>query len=148
MIPGTTYNYSALAQRLLSGERNEQANLAKGFIAGLIGGLVGTGLKSIAERYFPPRDVAADSPPAIIANKAAEALLGEPLGEEQKKLSEQGLHWMFGGLVGGAYGAAVEIIPELSDGLGLPFGTMVFGIMHEGVLPAAGSSAPLCKDQA
>lgn len=48
------------------------------------------------------------------------------------------MHWLFGTLVGGAYGLAVEVMPQVGDGMGLPFGTAVFGVMHEGILPAAG----------
>lgn len=142
MIPGTTYNYSALAQQLISGERDEDSNVAQGFLAGAIGGLAATALKSVAERYFPPRGPREDAPPAKMANRAAQAITGDKLTESQKHLAEQGMHWLFGTLIGGAYGAAVEIVPQLSDGMGLPFGAAVFGVMHEGLLPAADLEAP------
>ncbi len=142
MIPGTAYNYSQLAHHLIHGERDQHSDVARGFLAGAIGGLIGTALKTVAESYFPPRGEDEEAPPATLANRAAQAIAGERLSEQQKHIAEQGLHWLFGTLIGGAYGAAVEVVPQLSDGLGLPFGTAIFGVMHEGVLPAADIEEP------
>ena len=137
MIPATSYNYSALVRDVLDGRHNREADLARGFLAGAIGGLVGTGLKTLAERYFPPRPPSADAPPAKLADRAARAIAGERLTAHHKEVAERGMHWLFGTLLGGAYGAAVEWLPALDDGMGLPFGAAVFGLMHGGALPAA-----------
>ena len=137
MVP-TSYNYSTLVNDLLSGNRNTEGNVLRGFIAGAIGGLIATGLKTLAEQYFPPRPADVETPPEIIAEEATEAVSGQELTTTQKTIAGDGLHWLFGTLIGGAYGAAVEIMPQLGEGMGLPFGTAVFGVMHEGILPAAG----------
>ena len=137
MLPNTSYNYANLVQDVLNGNHNREADLARGFLAGALGGLIGTGLKTLAEKYFPPRAPSADAPPAKLANRAAQAIAGERLTEQQKEVAEQGMHWVFGTVLGGVYGAAVEWLPALNDGMGLPFGAVVFGVMHEGALPAA-----------
>ncbi len=137
MIP-TSFNYTSIVNDLMSGKRNADGNIMRGFVAGAIGGLVGTALKTIAEKYLPPRGEGEDTPPEIIADEAAAAITGEGLSEGKKFLAGESMHWLFGTLLGGAYGAAVEVLPQVSDGMGLPFGTAVFGIMHEGILPAAG----------
>ena len=142
MLPNMAYDYAKLAQQLVSGERRAHTSAARGFLAGAVGGLIGTALKSVAEVYFPPRGPREDAPPATLAARAARAVAGERLSDDQKAIAEQGMHWLFGTLMGGAYGAAVEYVPQLSDGLGLPFGTAVFGVMHEGILPAADLEAP------
>ena len=137
MIP-TSYNYSTLVEDIMAGKRNREGQILKGFIAGAIGGLIGTALKTVAENYFPVRPPEADTPPAIIADEVVEATTGEELSESSKEAAGAGMHWLFGTLIGGGYGAAVEWMPQLGDGLGLPFGTALFGVMHEGLLPAAG----------
>lgn len=136
MLPNTNYNYSKLVDDVLSGRHNREADLARGFLAGAIGGLVGTALKTLAERYLPVRPPSAEAPPAKMAKRTA-ALAGERLSEQQKEVAEQGIHWVFGTVLGGVYGAAVEWLPALNDGMGLPFGAAVFGLMHEAALPAA-----------
>ena len=137
-----TYDYAQLVQHLLKGERNQQANVWRGFLAGAIGGLIGTALKSVAEQVLPPRPPQQDPPPADIAQDISEELTGERLSEQNKNIAAETQHWLFGTLIGGAYGAAVEYVPAASQGMGLPFGTLVFGVMHEGLLPAAGYEEP------
>ena len=137
MLP-TTYNYHTLVGDLLAGKRNREGDLVRGFIAGAVGGLIGTALKTVAERYFPPRGPLDEAPPAIIADEAAEAITGEHLSHHDAETAGTAMHWLFGTLIGGAYGAAVEVMPQVGEGMGLPFGTAVFGVMHEGILPAAG----------
>ncbi len=137
-----SYDYSRIVTDLVKGERNANADLLRGFIAGAIGGLVGTGLKTLAERLFPPRPPGEDAPPIKIADELTEATVGEDVPEEARPVVAESMHWAFGTLIGGAYGAAVEVIPTLSQGGGLPFGTAVFGFMHEGVLPGLGVEEP------
>lgn len=132
------YNYSSIVSDLMSGKRNQDADLVRGFIAGAVGGLIGTALKTVAEHYFPVRPSGDDTPPEIIADEISEATTGEVLSESGKEVAGGAMHWLFGTLVGGAYGLAVEVMPQVGDGMGLPFGTAVFGVMHEGILPAAG----------
>ena len=139
---GTTYNYAQLAKNLVNGERPAGASAWRGFVAGAIGGLIGTAVKSLAEQYFPPRPPQADAPPVKLGDEVKEATTGEHLTEAEKPVVEQSTHWLFGTLVGGAYGAAVEYVPQLQEGMGVPFGTAVFGLMHEGVLPAMGVEEP------
>ena len=148
MIPTPSYDYARIAQNLFSGEgRADNHHVAKGFLAGAIGGLVATGVKSIAEKIFPPRDPDEDAPPATLANRAAQALAGERLDERQKAIAEQGMHWLFGTLIGGVYGAACELVPDLKQGYGLAFGATVYGVMHQGVLPAADLEEPLPEQE-
>ncbi len=135
MVP-TNYNYQSIVNDLMAGNRNREGNILRGFIAGAIGGLLATGVKTIAEHYFPVRPASADTPPEIIAEETAEAVADIHLTRTQQVMAGDTMHWLFGTLIGGAYGAAVEVMPQFSDGIGLPFGTAVFGIMHEGLLPA------------
>ncbi len=141
MLP-TTYNYSSIVSDLMAGKRNKEGNILRGFVAGAIAGLIATGIKTLAEHYFPVRPATADTPPEIIAEEAAEAIADEHLTQGEKEAAGATIHWLFGTLIGGAYGAAVEVMPQLGEGLGLPFGTALFGVVHEGLLPAAGIEEP------
>lgn len=118
----------------LEAKRSQQvtSNLLKGLVAGMVGGLVGTAVKSLAEEVFPPRAPEQDSPPVI----AAERVAGEPLTETQKQVAEQSIHWTFGTVTGGVYGALTEAVPQVGAGYGVPFAGALFVAAHEAALPA------------
>ena len=137
MLP-PAYNYSTLVNDFMSGKRNSEADLVRGFVSGAVGGLVGTALKTLAENYLPARPAGAETPTEAIADDISEATTGEVLSASGQAAAGQAMHWLFGTLIGGAYGVAVEVLPKVGEGMGLPFGTAVFGVMHEGILPAAG----------
>ena len=109
-------------------------NVLKGFAAGLIAGLVGTAVKSLAEKPFPPRPPEQDSPPVILT----ERILETSLSESEKEAAEKSVHWTFGTVTAGMYGAVAEIAPQASAGLGLPFGTALYMSTHGSTLPALG----------
>lgn len=116
----------------------ESRSLAKGFLAGLAGGLAGAGIKLLAEQVFPPRISGQTSPPVLLAEQMA----GRTLPDGQRKAAEQGIHWVFGALAGGIYGALVEFEPEVGAWRGAAFGITLNRITHEALLPKMGLSAP------
>lgn len=136
-----SYDYARIVKHIVAGERNHNAQLVRGFLAGAVGGLIGTALKSIAEHYLPPRGADEEAPPVKLAEQVSEAVAGEEIPEDAKPAVGSTVHWLFGTLMGGLYGAGVEVVPALSQGGGIPFGTAVFGIMHEGLLPSLGVEA-------
>jgi putative membrane protein len=99
----------------------QKKSLAKGLLAGLIGGLAATGAKSLVEKVYPPR-AQEPEPPEVFAEKIA--------GRE------------FGAAAGAAYGALVEYFPAASDKEGASFGMALATLTHEGALPAIGLAAP------
>lgn len=113
-------------------------SIAKGFLAGLAGGFAGAGVKLIAEQFFPPRIQGQTPPPVILAEQFA----GRRLPEEERALALQGIHWIFGTLAGGVYGALVEIEPSLAAWRGAAFGITLNRFTHETVLPKLGLTAP------
>lgn len=114
----------------------ESRSLAKGFLAGLAGGLAGAGVKLAARKFFPPQ--VSPAPPVVLA----EQLAGHTLPASQRKAAEQGIYWIFGALAGGVYGALVEIEPEIGAWRGAAFGITLNRITHEALLPKMGLSAP------
>ncbi len=118
-------------------EAPEQTSLLKGAIAGLVGGLVATAAKSLAEKFYPPRVHGEPEPPDVLANKIA----GHPLsGTEQEVVSET-IHWGFGALTGAAYGALAEFYPAATSREGATFGLTLASLTHQSALPALGLSA-------
>ena len=108
-------------------------DVLKGALAGLIGGIVATGVKTLAEEVFPPRPPEATSPPVVAAKK----VWGERV-EGREDEFEEAIHWTFGSLTGSAYGALVELAPEASRGYGVPFAAALFTVTHGTTLPLLG----------
>lgn len=113
-------------------------SIAKGALAGLIGGLAGAGAKMLAEQLFPPRIQGQAPPPVVLA----EQVTGRPLTGNNRELALQGIHWVFGALAGAAYGALVEYEPSLAAWRGAAFGITLNRITHESLLPKMGLSPP------
>ena len=90
-------------------------SLFKGFLAGAIGGLVGAAAKAAGEAAYPPRTQGQIPPPAVLVNRMA----AHSLSEEEEVASVQAIHWGFGALAGGVYGALAEYQPVVTGRLGL-----------------------------
>jgi putative membrane protein len=118
--------------------KNPNRSIAKGALAGLIGGLAGAGAKMIAEQVFPPRVQGQTPPPVVLAENVA----GRRLPDKQRELALQGIHFIFGALAGAAYGALVELEPSLGAWRGAAFGITLNRLTHEAILPKLGLAAP------
>lgn len=109
-------------------------SLFKGFLAGAIGGLVGAAAKAAGEAVYPPRTQGQIPAPAVLVNRMAR----RPLSETEEKRSVQAIHWTFGTLAGGVYGALAEYQPAVTGRLGANFGLTLCGITHASALPLMG----------
>jgi uncharacterized membrane protein YagU involved in acid resistance len=77
------------------------------------------------------------------AEKVSEVVFRRPLSKQEKKSAGPVVHYLFGGMMGALYGAAVEWDPQLRLGLGAPFGMALFAVADEAIVPALGlSKAP------
>jgi putative membrane protein len=112
-------------------------DLAKGLLAGMIGGIVATAAKTLAEKIYPPRTHGEPEPPAALAAKIA----GHELAATQSFLAAETIHWTFGAAAGAAYGALAEFYPAATAREGANFGMTLMALTHEGALPALGLSA-------
>jgi putative membrane protein len=61
-----------------------------------------------------------------------------PLTEKEEEVSVRAIHWGFGALVGGVYGALAEYQPAITSKLGASFGLTLCGITHASALPMMG----------
>lgn len=112
-------------------------SIARGFLAGLVGGIVGSGVKILAEQMFPPRLEGQTPPPVVLAEHVA----GRRLPEDERRLALQGIHFIFGAVAGAVYGAMVEVEPSLGAWRGAAFGITLNRMTHETVLPKIGLTA-------
>jgi putative membrane protein len=130
--------------------------LGKGVLAGLIGGVIGTivmtefqnawskaseALKSRREEE-PGERKQQESEDATMkaAAKLGEAV-GRPLSHEQRKKLGPVVHYMFGTLQGGVYGAVTELSGVRGGFIaGLSLGAALFALADEVAVPALGLS--------
>lgn len=77
-----------------------------------------------------------------LADAVAEKVLGRELEEDEKELAGAVVHYAFGAAMGGVYGIAAEVTPEVSAGLGLPFGAVFWLAADELAVPLLGLAKP------
>jgi putative membrane protein len=119
-------------EETVSPRRNR--SLFKGFLAGAIGGLAGAAAKAAGEIVYPPRTLGQIPPPAVLVNRMSD----RPLSEKAEEVSVRAIHWGFGVLAGGLYGALAEYQPAVTARLGATFGLTLCGITHVSALPMMG----------
>jgi len=117
-----------------SASPRRKRSLFKGFLAGAIGGLVGAAAKAAGEAVYPPRTLGQIPAPAVLVNRMSD----HPLSEKAEEVSVRAIHWGFGALVGGVYGAVAEYQPVVTGRLGANFGLTLCGITHASALPMMG----------
>ena len=123
----------------MSLEQTKDTNsLLKGFLAGMVGGLVATAAKSIAEKMYPPRVHGEPEPPEV----TAEHIAGHPLDDDTREMAAEAIHWVFGAAAGVFYGVLAEVYPKVTAKSGATFGLTLMSLTHEGALPALGLSEP------
>ena len=148
--------------------RDNGRDLVKGAVAGLVGGLVASwtmnqfqaAWSKAAEGFEKPHGAQSmqpsDAPAAAqstdqskedqddatvkAARAISEGVFGHKLKESEKKPAGAAVHYAFGTATGGLYGAAAEIAPEVTTGLGLPFGVAFWMVADEGAVPLLGLS--------
>ena len=136
----------------------------KGLAAGLIGGLVAswtmnrfqdvwtTVAKGVETRQgnqetsdtqeleFGSKPEVPDDTTMKAASAVSEGVFGHGLTQSEKKIAGTAVHYVLGTGVGGLYGAAAEMSPNVTAGAGLPFGAVFWLVVDEGAVPLLGLS--------
>jgi putative membrane protein len=145
--------------------RNENdGNVWKGTVAGLAGGLVASWTMNqfqaawtwVADNYAKshgaqsrqPSDGSTggqdtkeqDDATVEVAKVISEEVLGHELQESEKEPAGAVVHYAFGTVSGGLYGALAELAPEVTVAGGMPFGAAVWLIADEVTVPLLGLS--------
>ena len=152
----------------LERQKGTGQDVVKGAVAGLVGGLVASwtmnqfqaawtkaaagfekphGAQSMqpsegsqAAGSSPQQSEDQDDATVKAAKAVSEGVFGHELKESEKKPAGAVVHYAFGSATGGLYGAAAEVAPEVTTGLGLPFGVAFWMVADEGVVPLLGLS--------
>lgn len=146
--------------------REDQGNVWKGLVAGLAGGLVAswtmnqfqaawTRIQENAEKNHGAQSMqpsagskgdqsqdAQDQDDATVkvAKVISEDVLGHKLEESEKKPAGAAVHYAFGTVSGGLYGALAEITPQVTTAVGIPFGAAFWLLADEVTVPLLGLS--------
>ncbi len=136
----------------------------KGALAGLVAGLVASWAMDRFQEVWvamtPPNDPgtdeelternrgsadddeSGDDATVKTASALAEGLFAHKLTSAEKKIAGPAVHYAVGATSGMVYGVASELMPEVTAGFGLPYGTLFWLVVDEGSLPLLGLSKP------
>ena len=87
-----------------------------------------------------PKPEVQDDTTVRAASAVSEGVFGHKLTQSEKKIAGTAVHYVLGTGVGGLYGAAAEIAPNVTAGAGLPFGAVFWLVVDEGAVPLLGLS--------
>jgi len=128
----------------------DTGNVVKGAVAGLIGGLVASFvmsefqslLSSLSEKEKKSKKKKEEPANVKAAEEISEAVSDHQLKKSEKEPAGEAMHYAMGAMSGLIYGAAAEIAPMTTVGLGLPFGAAVWLVADDVVVPALGLAKP------
>jgi uncharacterized membrane protein YagU involved in acid resistance len=146
--------------------REDNANILKGLVAGLAAGLVASWTMNqfqaawtrLTENSEKPHGAQSmqpsqgssgdqqqdmqeqDDATVETAKVISEGVFGHELQESEKKAAGAAVHYAFGTLSGGLYGALAELVPQVTTAAGVPFGAAFWLLADEISVPLLGLS--------
>ena len=138
-------------------KHQEEKNVWKGIVAGAVGGLVAAFVMSeyqvLTEKLSPedkskkkPQDAREEPANVKAAEMISENALDHKLTKSEKEPAGEAMHYLMGGVSGAIYGATAELTGTTATmGAGLPFGSAVWAIADDVIVPALGLSKPLSE---
>jgi len=101
---------------VINKEVHSKANIPNGVLIGLAAGILGTVAKTAVNHFFP------------VKKKDTVNLQKITVGDHELEVNISTSEWVTGVLVGGAYGAAAEVAPEVTVGNGIGLGSAIYGL--------------------
>jgi hypothetical protein len=89
---------------------------------------------------FGSKPEVSDDTTVRAASAISEGIFDHKLTQSEKKIGGTAVHYFLGTSVGGLYGAAAEIAPNVTAAAGLPFGAVFWLVVDEGAVPLLGLS--------
>ncbi len=120
--------------------REHSADVTRGAVAGMIGGLVGSCammmyMDAVSKAVGGEKPTQGDNVTAKVADLAMRRVTGQEPSEHAKQTGGTVVHYGFGTIVGAVYGVAAEYLPWASAGFGTLYGTASFLVADEFLLP-------------
>lgn len=132
--------------------KKSDKNLLKGIVAGAVAGLVASFVmtkyqeltQSLTSRDDENSGKKSEPTTVKAANMITENLFDHKLKKSEKEFAGEAMHYLMGGVSGAIYGAAAEYSDLAKSGAGFPFGSAVWAVADDVVVPALGlSKSPL-----
>ena len=124
-------------------------NPRRGLLAGAVGGLIACFAMSQFHSFFQKVESSTEDKQEDSTVKTASAIsqriFHHELTPQQKTVAGPAVHYGFGASIATFYGAAVEVLPVLRTGWGMPFGVAVWLGAHVITVPALGLSEPVTR---
>jgi putative membrane protein len=117
------------------------SSTSRGLVAGFVGGLAGTAVKSLVEHFLPVRKVEQRSAQIKIVDDLSTKITGTPISAQNEELAEQLVNFPFGASIGAAYGYGKRDKDNLKVIDGAIFGATTWASTHETSLPILGLEA-------
>jgi len=124
-------------QALLNKDSYSKAT-GRGLVAGVIGGLAGTAVKSLVEHFLTVRKIEQRSAQIKIVDDLSTKITGSPISIQNEELAEQLVNFPIGASVGAAYGFGKKDNDELNIKDGIILGGSTWITTHETSLPLIG----------
>jgi len=124
-------------------------NPGKGLLAGAVGGLIAcfamSQFHSAFQNLEPSDQDKQEDSTVKTASAVSRRIFHHQLTPQQKKIAGPAVHYGFGASIATFYGAAVEFLPVLRTGWGMPLGVAVWLGAHVITVPALGLSEPVTR---
>jgi len=117
---------------------NYLSRSSRGLIAGFVGGVAGTLVKSLIEVAVPVRRPENKSAQVKIVNDLAVQLTGSKVAVENEPIAEQLVNLPFGGSLGATYGYGKRKSDKFKPLDGIAMGATTWAATHEISLPLVG----------
>ncbi len=115
--------------------------VAAGIAAGIVASLAMNLFQKAWAKTLPMPSTGGDPATVKAAQRVSRLTTGKYVPAEDKEAAGEAVHYLFGALLGGAYGLLAEYRPEVTLGHGTAFGVASAAFDEFGV-PAAGLSGP------
>lgn len=140
----TGHRIDSVEEFMRKTEHTGPKNYGRGFLAGVLGGLVGVGVKMLVDRAVAPDTVQFEDKLADDIVDSAEKATGIDLDEEDQAAAAAIVEVGIGALIGGVYGLIVEAMPEAKTDRGAPLWTTA----QQLAAPALGMAPAAVRDVA
>ena len=94
--------------------------------------------QALAQSQSPAEKEDQDDATVKTAKAISEGIFGHELTESEKKPAGAVVHYAFGTVTGGMYGAMAEMAPQVTTGAGVPFGAVFWLTADEMAVPLLG----------